>query len=153
MVVSLMTMKWSTLHSLLYTLHSTLYTLVLKSCRKGYLEHLPFWCSEKKIESQTWGRNGPKKNWVQEILGLWFFPAVKKNRVQDNLRLCFFLDHFSPMSGTCFFSEHQNSKCSRYPFLQLFRTRVLDTHYGGLKASCIGPALSKFHLSVWDGAT
>ena len=30
------------------------------------------------------------------------------------------LGPFLPISGTLFLSEHQNSKCSRYPFLQLF---------------------------------
>ena len=49
-----------------------------------------------------------------------------------------------------FFSEHQNDKCSRYPFLQLFRTRVLYTHKGGHKAACIVSALSKFHPSFKD---
>ena len=34
------------------------------------------------------------------------------------------------MSDTVFFSEVQNGKSSRYPFMQVFRTRVLDTHYG-----------------------
>ena len=39
------------------------------------------------------------------------------------------------------------------PFLTFFITRVLKTLLGGLKAACIGPALSKFCPSVWDGAT
>ena len=37
--------------------------------------------------------------------------------------------------------------------LQLFSTRVLETHLGGLKAACIGSAVSKFRPSVGDGAT
>ena len=37
--------------------------------------------------------------------------------------------------------------------LQLLSTRVLETHLGGLKAACVGSALSKFRLSVGDGAT
>ena len=38
-------------------------------------------------------------------------------------------------------------------FLTFFSTRVLETHLGGLKAACIGPALSQFRQSVGDGTT
>ena len=52
-----------------------------------------------------------------------------------------------------FFQTTKNDKFSPYPFLTFFSTRVLETHLGGLKAACIGPALSKFRPSVGDGAT
>ena len=45
----------------------------------------------KKTESQAWGRNGLKKKQSPKVLGL-----------------CFFSNHFSPMPGTLFFSEHYN---------------------------------------------
>ena len=65
----------------------------------------------------------------------------------------FFSDHFSPMSGTLFFSEHLNWQVLSLFRLQLFSTRVLDIHLGGLKAACIGLDVSKFRPSVGDGAT
>ena len=43
----------------------------------------------KKTESQAWGGNDAEKNKVQELLDFVFFSH-----------------HFSPMSGTLFFSEH-----------------------------------------------
>ena len=73
--------------------------LGMKCCRKGYLEH-------PRHEG-----NG-----------------VKINKKSMNSLTRFFSHHSPPpMSGTVFFSEHQNGKHSRYPFLKLFRTRVLDT--------------------------
>ena len=69
------------------------------------------------------------------------------------LGLCFFPDHFPPMSGTLFFSEHLNWQVLSITRLQLFSTRVLDIHLGGLKAACIGSDVSKFRPSVGDGAT
>ena len=75
-----------------------------KSCRKGYLEHLLFWCSEKKQSPRYGGEM------VQEFSDSVFFHSISP-----------------PCLGLCFFSVHQNGKCSRYPFLQFFRTRVLDT--------------------------
>ena len=65
----------------------------------------------------------------------------------------FFLDHFPPISGTLFFSEHLNWQVLLITRLQLFSTRVLDIHLGGLKAACIGLDVSKFRPSVGDGAT
>jgi len=47
------------------------------------------------------------------------------------------------MSGTLFFQITKNYKLSLYPFLTFFSTSVLETHLGGLKAACIGPAISK----------
>ena len=61
--------------------------------------------------------------------------------------------NFSPMSGTLFFSEHLNWQVLSLFRLQLFSTRVLDIHLGGLKAACIGLDVSKFRPSVGDGAT
>ena len=76
--------------------------------------------------------------------------GLEKNRVQE---LWFFSHHFPPMSGTLFFSKHLNWQVLSITRLQLFSTRVLDTHLGGLKAACIGSALFKFRQSVEDGAT
>ena len=42
------------------------------------------------------------------------------------------------------FSKHLNWQVLLITCLQLFSTRVLDTHLRGLKAACIGSALSKF---------
>ena len=118
----------------------------------------------KKTESQTWGRNC-SKNFLELIIP----SGLKKNRVPDMgekwlqeylfstleeiLGLCLFLFHFSAMSGTLFFSNHQNERFPLNLFLIFFSTRVLETHLGGLKAACIGPALSKFCPSVGDGST
>ena len=77
----------------------------------------------------------------------------KKKKSPRVLGLCFFSDHFSPMSRTLFFSEHLNWQVLSITRLQFFSTRVLDIHLGGLKAACIGSALSKFRPSFGDGAT
>ena len=90
----------------------------------------------KKTESQTWGRIGSEKNRVQEILGLFFYRSISP-----------------PCLGLCFFQTTKNYKFSLYPFLTFFSTRVLESHLGGLKAACIGPALSKFRPNVGDRAT
>ena len=58
-----------------------------------------------------------------------------------------------PCLGLRFCQTTKNYKFSLYPFLTFFSTRVLETHLGGLKAACIGPALSKFRPSAGDGAT
>ena len=47
----------------------------------------------------------------------------------------------------------KTSKSSRYHFLELFRTRVLDTHQGCHKAALSEETLFKFHISVGDRAT
>ena len=60
----------------------------------------------------------------------------------------FFFEPFLPHDwDSVFFQTTKNYKFSLYPFLTFFSTRVLETHLGGLKAACIGPALSKFRLS------
>ena len=83
------------------------------------------------------------------------FVKAGKNRIQEILTLCYFLNHFCPMSGTVFIQTTKNDKFSLYLFLTFSSTRVLETHLvlGGLKAARIDPALSKFCLSVGDGAT
>ena len=98
------------------------------------------------------GREGEKKQSPRISWTLFFFKARKK-RVQEILGLCFFSDHFSPMSGTLFFFKHLNWQVLSITRMQLFGTKVLDIHLGGLKASCIGSAVSKFRPSVGDGAT
>ena len=107
---------------------------MLKNVRKGYRENLSFLDMGEK--------------WFEKIYWTQFFFKLEKNRVKEILGLCFFPNHFSPMSGTT-----KNDKFSLYPFLTFFSTRVLETHLGGLKAACIDPALSKFRPSVGDGAT
>ena len=77
----------------------------------------------------------------------------EKKQSPRTLELCFFQDHFSPMSGTLFFSEHLKWQVLLITRLRLYSTRVLDIHLGGLKAACIGSAVSKFRPSVKDGAT
>ena len=57
------------------------------------------------------------------------------------------------MPWTLFFSKHLNWQVLSITRLQLFSTRVLYTHIGGLKAACMGSALSKFRQSVTDRAT
>ena len=63
------------------------------------------------------GQKWSEKN--QEFLELCFFQSWKKTESKKFLDPCLELG---------FFSELQNGKYSRYPFLQLFRTRVMDTH-------------------------
>ena len=73
---------------------------------------------------------------------------------QRNSWTLFFFLTISPLClGLGFCQTTKNYKISLYPFLTFFSTRVLETHSGDLKAACIGPALSKFCLSVGDGAT
>ena len=49
--------------------------------------------------------------------------------------------------------EHVNWQVLSITRLQLFSTRARESHLGGLKAACIGSAVSKFRPSVGDGAT
>ena len=79
--------------------------------------------------------------------------SVKKNRVKEILDSVFFHTISPPCPWLCFFSEHLNWLVLSITRLQLLSTRVLETHLGGLKAACIGSALSKFRLSVVDGST
>ena len=59
-----------------------------------------------------------------------------------------------PISGTLFFQTTKNYKFSPYPFLKIFKTKVLDTDQGWHKAAVTGAALSRFHLRrVGDLAT
>ena len=88
---------------------------------------LPFWCSEKKTESQAWGRNGLKKTESKKFLDSVFFSKLEKTESKKFLDSVFF-QTISPHVWDSFFSELQKGKCNRYPFLQLFRTRVLGTH-------------------------
>ena len=91
---------------------------------------------------------------VQDFLGLCFFSMLEKNRVQEILGLYFFFEPFLPhVWDSVFFQTTKNYKFSLYPFLTFFSTRILEAHLRGLKAACIGPALSKFRSSVGDGAT
>ena len=48
-----------------------------------------------------------------------------------------------------FFLTTQTDEFSLYPFLIFFSTRLLETYLGGLKAACIGPALSKLRRKFW----
>ena len=71
-----------------------------------------------------------------------------------NSRTLFIFKPFLPhVWDSCFFQTTKNERFPLYLFLIFFSTRVLETHLGGLKAACIGPALSKFRPSVGDGAT
>ena len=91
--------------------------------------------------------------------------VLLKNRVPDmGGKLCektesktswtlFLFTPFLPHAWDSVFSEHLNWQVLLITRLQLFSTRVLETHLGGLNAACIGSALSKFRLSVGDGAT
>ena len=98
----------------------------------------------EKTESQTWGRNGLEKKESKNFLDSVFVEAGKKQSPKNS---CFFTNHFFLMSGTT-----NNDKFSLHPFQTFFSTRVLETNLVGLKAACIGPALSKFRPSVGDGA-
>ena len=87
---------------------------------------------------------------------LWtlFFSRAGKNQSSQKVRTLFFFTAFLPhVWDSVFFQTIRNYMFSLYPFLIFFSTRVLETHLGGLKAACIGPALSKFRQSVGDGAT
>ena len=81
-------------------------------------------------------------------------PSFKKvQSPRNSWTLLFFQTISPPCLGLCFFQTAKNYKFSLYPFLTFFSPRVLETHFGGLKAACIGPALSKFRPSVGGGAT
>ena len=73
---------------------------------------------EKKQSSRTSGT-------------LFFFKAWRKQSPRNSWTI-------SPL---CIFQTTKNGKFSLYPFLTFFSTRVLETHSGGLKAACTGPAL------------
>ena len=73
----------------------------------------------------------------------------KKNRVQEFLDSVFSRPFLPHVWDSVFF---QATKVLLITLLQLFSTRVLDNHLGGLKAACIGSALTKFRPSVGDGA-
>ena len=70
------------------------------------------------------GREGESKNFLDSV----FFQGWKKTESGKFLDSGFFQTISPPCLGLCFFSELKNGKCSSYPFLQLFRTRLLDTH-------------------------
>ena len=79
-------------------------------------------------------------------------PDVRAPNVLSFLRNSF--QTISPLClGLRFFQTTKIDKFSLYPYLTFFSTRVLETNLGGLKATCIGPTLSKFRPSVGDGAT
>jgi hypothetical protein len=52
-----------------------------------------------------------------------------------------------------FFQTTKNYNFSLYPLLTFFNHQGSANSFRGLKATCISPALSKFHPSVKDGAT
>ena len=110
-------------------------TLVLKNVRKGYRENLSFLVVWKKQSS----RHG------------WEMVKKKKSKKFLDFFLLLFRTISSPCLGLFFFQITQNYMFSLYSFLTFFSTRVLETHLGGIKAACIGPALSKFCPSVGDG--
>ena len=85
-----------------------------------------------------------------------FFPAIKKTQSKkffDSVFVKPFLPHVWDFLFHFLFQTTKNIKFSLYPFLTFFSTMLLETHLGELKAACIGPALSKFSLSVGDGAS
>ena len=53
-------------------------------------------------------------------------------------------------STVCFIFRASKLACALYTRFQFFSTRVLDIHLGGLKAACIGFALSKLRPSFGD---
>ena len=79
--------------------------------------------------------------------------ARKKIESKNFLDSIFFEPFLPHIWDSVFFQTTKNYKSSLYPFLTFFSTRILEAHLGGLKAACIGPALSKFRSSVGDGAT
>ena len=100
------------------------------------------------------GEKGLKKKLSPRISWTLFFSSVKKKQSPRNSWTLFFFEPFVPhVQDSIFFQTTKNDKFSLYPFPTFFSTRVLEIHLGGLKAACIGPALSKFRPSVGDGAT
>jgi hypothetical protein len=59
---------------------------------------------KKNPAPDTGGGNGLKKTESKNFLD-FFFPALKKNRVQEILRLCFFQTISPPCLGLCFFQS------------------------------------------------
>ena len=99
-------------------------------------ENLPF--------SMIW-----KKTRVPGMGGKWW----EKNRVQELWDSVFFITVSPPCLGLSFFQNTKSGKSSLSHFLKFFWYRVLYTHLGCQAAARTGSALSKFHLSVGDGAT
>jgi hypothetical protein len=52
------------------------------------------------------GEKWSEKKQSPRISWTLFFSQLEKNRVQEILGLCFFPDHFSPMSGTPKMTHH-----------------------------------------------
>jgi hypothetical protein len=102
----------------------------------------------KKTESKNFLDSVFFQGWKK-----FFFKAGKKQSSRNSWTLFFFKPFLPHVWDSVFFQTTKNGKFSLYPFLTFFSTRVLGTHLGGLKAACIGPALSKFRPSVGDGAT
>jgi hypothetical protein len=75
-----------------------------------------------------------------------------KKKNQEFPGFCFFPRMISPPClGPC--QTIKNNTFYLYSYLAFFSARVLETHLGGLKAVCIGPALSNFCPSVCNVAT
>ena len=94
------------------------------------------------------------EKWLKKKQSPWiswtlFLSKLEKTESKKFLHSVIFWTTSAPCQTT------KNDKFSLYLFLTFSSTRVLETHLvlGGLKAACIGPALSKFCLSVGDGAT
>ena len=110
---------------------------MLKNVSKGYRKTHHFQWSEKKLSPRQGGEISQNKIEFKNFLDSVFLQAISP-----------------PCLGLVFFFKTtKNEKFSLYPFLTFFSPRVLETHLRGLKAACIGPALSKFRPSVGDGAT
>ena len=87
---------------------------------------------------------GPEKCPEGLLRELIIFSGLNKNRVPDMGENSLKIEKkVQEILGLCFFlNTSKNYKFSLYPFLTFISTRVLETHLGGLKAACIGPALS-----------
>ena len=71
------------------------------------------------------GLPGALNKQASDMRGKW---CINKNTVQEFLHSVF-LHTISPhVWDFVFFQNIQNGKCSRYPSMLLFRTRVMDTH-------------------------
>ena len=82
----------------------------------------------------------------QILLSIYLFDALYLPSISEKNALYFAL-YFST------FALYGKLDSMLYPLLTFFSTRVLESYLGGLKAACIGPALSKFRPSVEDRAT
>ena len=112
---------------------------MLKNVWKGNRENLSF-----LVVPRHGGEMAPtdSKNFLDSV----FFQYWKKT---ESKKFCLFSSHFSLLSGTPFFFIPLKIISSLYTLPDIFQHQGSGNSLRGLKAACIGPALSKFLPKCW----